>query len=271
MQARGPLIIDYRAHGDPSSVNCRFGFAVAHTEPGPDGMAHAVFDLIHFWDPADFDDHIDRLREVIQLDLRPRGDEVPAGRADLRPVERGRPRCRRCRSWSGRARLQKNVQVYERTATAALNWSTWETFKACLNMGLVHAPPHAEAMEELKFLQKPEGQSKVIPADSGPVTTKDIADCLAHHHRVPAGRADEGVPRQRPGRAAAPGRFEGGTDPFRMFDPHAQDNPLAGQLGHGLGRGLRPAPTGMRGPLGRQSPMPRGSRTGYGAGRRHRS
>jgi hypothetical protein len=65
MQPRGPLSITYTAHGDPASVNCRFGFSVAHAEPGPDGMDHAVFDLVHFWDPADFEDHIIDYDEVM--------------------------------------------------------------------------------------------------------------------------------------------------------------------------------------------------------------
>jgi hypothetical protein len=201
MQERGLLIIDYRAHGDPSTVNNRFGFAMAHIEYEAPGalderilvtegardpvirgsapMAHAVFDLIHFWDPADFPGHIidydviiNWIYDRVVLPFQP--GELTFDQFNsvatvqfLQKKVRGAP-------------VQKNIQVYERPATQQLNWATWETFKAALNMGLVHAPPHPEAADELKFLQKPEGQMKVVCPDSGPVQTKDIADCYDH-------------------------------------------------------------------------------------------
>src|SRR6185437_5110994 len=56
-QARGPLSIAYIAHGDPATVNHRFGFCLGHAETGTDGMQHAVIDLVNHWDPADFPDH----------------------------------------------------------------------------------------------------------------------------------------------------------------------------------------------------------------------
>jgi len=179
MQARGPLYISYTAHGDPASVNCRFGFAVAHTEPGPGGLDHAVFDLIHFWDPADFPDHIidyDEIGDWIldNVVLRFQPDELTFDQWNsIATVQAIQKQIRA-------AHLQKNVVCYERTATAALNWSTYETFKAALNMQFVHAPLHGELRDELRFLQKPEGQQKVLPATSGPVQTKDVADC---YHR----------------------------------------------------------------------------------------
>jgi hypothetical protein len=267
-QTGGPLIIDYRAHGDPSNVNCRFGFAVAHSEPGPDGMAHAVFDLIHFWDPADFEGHTidydvvtDWIFENVVRKFQP-GEltfdqyNTPATVQRLQKMVRA-------------GHFQKNIQVYERTATAQLNWATYETFKACINMGLVHAPPHAEAQDELKFLQKPEGRSVVICPDTGPVTTKDIADCLAIVTAALLGEqmrafvaAD--LARQRPGLS-----LPGGVDPYDRFNPDAS-NPLAGQLGRGgMARGLHP---GMRGSGLNGLPARRSARgISPGTGRRHRS
>lgn len=266
MQARGPLSIDYTAHGDPSSVNCRFGFSLAHAEPGPDGLNHVVFDLVHFWDPADFDNHIidyDVVMEWIfsNVVLRFQPDEVTfdqwnsmASVPALQKLVRG-------------AHLQKNVMVYERTATAALNWSTYETFKTALNMGFVHAPQHAELKDELRFLQKPEGQQKVIPPDSGPVRTKDISDTAAIvvsrllGEQMKAYLAKD-LRNQRPHMGQP-----GGRDALDRFSPEAM-NPFAAQLGTGMGglsRGMRP---GM-------APYPgRGQRSRYGAGlaaRRHRS
>lgn len=275
MQARGLLYLDYTAHGDPAAVNCRFGFAVAHVEPaapdeynGPGNppLDHVVFDLVHFWDPADFEGHIidyDEVRDWIfeNVVTRFQPGEVTfdqwnsvASVQALQKLVRG-------------AHLQKNVMVYERTATAPLNWTTYETFKTALNMGFVHCPLHGELRDELKFLQKPEGQQKVLPPESGPVQTKDIADCAAIvtarllGEQMKAYLAKD-LRNQRP-LASQPG----GRDALDRFSPDAQ-NPLAAQLGAGFGglsRGYRP---------GTAPSMGRGQRSRYGAGlgaRRHRS
>lgn len=270
MQPRGPLSITYTAHGDPSSVNCRFGFAVAHTEPGPDGLDHAVFDLIHFWDPADFPGHIiDYEGEIIPWifanvvkTFQP--DEVTFDQFNSIASVQG------LQSQIRKAHLQKNILVYERTATAALNWSTWETFKAALNMEFVHSPPHAETKDELRFVQKPEGKQKVVPPTSGPVQTKDIADCIAIctarllGEQMKAYLAKD-LKNQRPHMAMT------GYDALDRFSPEA-GNPYATALGGltgrgGLARGVRPAGQGM----GRMGRVPTGQRPGAAGMRRHRS
>lgn len=245
-QSRGPLSVTYTAHGDPSTVNNRFGFALAHTEPDADGRQHVVFDLIHFWDPADFPGHMIDYDGVIIPWIFERAvapfqpDEVTFDQFNSVASVQG------LSSQVRRASLQKTILVYERTATAALNWSTWETFKAAVNMGFVHAPPHEEAKQELKFVQKPEGKQKVECPDSGPVRTKDIGDCLAIvtarliGEQMKAYLAKD-LKNQRP-HAALPG----GLDPLSRFDPGGQAlNPYAAALGAGLGnsglsRGVRP-------------------------------
>jgi len=279
MASRGPLSITYTAHGDPASVNCRFGFAVAHTEPEADGLMypnangtqpteHAVFDLIHFWDPADFEDHIldyDEIREWIfdNVVLRFQPDELTfdqfnsvASVQALQKMIRG-------------AHLQKNVVCYERTATAALNWSTWETFKAAINMGFVHAPPHGEAKAELQFLQKPEGMAKVLPPASGPVQTKDIADCIAIATARLLGEQMKAylardLRNQRPHMAQP-----GGQDAMDRFSP--ESNPYATSLGRGAGQGglARGMRQGVPGRMGRSQSGRLG--TGPAGMRRHRS
>jgi LAGLIDADG-like domain len=270
MQTRGPLSVTYTAHGDPSSVNCRFGLAVAHTEHDDAGLEHAVFDLIHFWDPADFEDHTidyDEVRDWIfgNVITRFMPDEMTfdqfnsvASVQALQKKVRGE-------------RLPKNIVVYERTATAPLNWMTWETFKAALNMGFVHSPAHAEAKDELRFVQKPEGVQKVVPASTGPVQTKDIADCIAIvtarllGEQMKAYLAKD-LKNQRPHVS----QF-GGQDALDRFSPEHM-NPYAASLGvpsgirGGLARGMRPAPVGRGGRTG-------GGRLGMSplGARRHRS
>lgn len=75
----------------------------------------------------------------------------------------------------GKAALPKGIQVYERTANKALNWTTYETFKAALNMNLVHIPQYELAQQELTFLEDKGGV--VDHPSAGPVQTKDVADC----------------------------------------------------------------------------------------------
>jgi hypothetical protein len=270
MQARGPLTIAYRAHGDPSDVNARFGFAMAHTEPAPDGMLHAVFDLIHFWDPAQYEDHFIDYDEVtdwiFERVIQPfHPEELTFDQFNVPST------VKRLQKMVRLTRMPKRVQVYERPATGPLNWATYETLKAALNMGFVHAPFHAEASDELKFVRKPEGQAKVVPPESGPVVTKDIADCIAivtadllgEQMAVFLGQA---LGSQRPAGSMHPSQ----TDPMQRFDPMTSGtNPLAAQLsGAALSRGLHAGQARIQFPGTRQqSPMV----PGRGGWRRRRS
>jgi intein/homing endonuclease len=69
VRPQGILSVKYMAHGDPGLVNDRFGYALGHLESVetsrtlPDGTVkvesvnHVVFDVLHTWDPADFEEH----------------------------------------------------------------------------------------------------------------------------------------------------------------------------------------------------------------------
>jgi hypothetical protein len=253
MQTKGPMTVMYRAHGDPANVNCRFGFAMAHAEPGDDGYLHAVFDLIHFWDPAHYDDHFIDYDEVIDWIF----DRV------VRPFLPGEltfdqfnvpSTVKALQKRVHNTRLPKRVQVYQRPATPQLNWATYETLKGSLNMGWVHGPVHEEARTELKFVQKPEGgQPKVVPPDSGPCVTKDIADCIAI---VTADLLGEQMASflgdQLGGHRPAGAMHTSQTDPMSRFDPSVMSrNPLAAALGGAtLARGMRPGTPSTRFPAG---------------------
>ena len=176
MEQRGLLSRSYRAHGDPSKSGANFGFAIAHTE-GPDtnGMHHVVFDLIHAWLPQDFPEG---MIDYIQIDEELEG-YLKAFMPDEMTFDQFNSvgTIQRLQRFSLTAQLPKRTMVHERTATAPINWKTAETFKTALNMGLVHAPPHNLAELELKFLQDL-GNHKVDHPTSGPVQTKDVADCV---------------------------------------------------------------------------------------------
>jgi hypothetical protein len=244
-QARGPLSIAYVAHGDPATVDHRFGYAVGHAEPDEQGMLHAVLDLVKYWEAKDFPDHAidydivtDWIFDHVITKFQPTDVSFDPYNVPS-TVHRLNKKIRA-------AHLQKSIMVYQTAPTLPLNWSRWECTKAAINLGLVHCYPFPELATELKFLEKPEGVNKVVPPDSGPCTTNDIADAFSHVVQKLLGEQlsaylGQDLRNARPGAAMGPAQ----TDPFRRFDPdEAMMNPYAGALamqGHGaLARGMRP-------------------------------
>lgn len=176
MVDRGILSRNYVAHGDPSKSGANFGFAIAHTEgPDDDGLYHVVFDKIHAWHPADYaDSRIDYI--AIENEI------VEFGKAFM-PADltfdqfNSAGMIQRIQRTLNAANLPKRVSVYERTATAPVNWKMAETFKTALNMGLIHAPYFELAELELRFLQLTSSM-RVDHQSAGPVQTKDVADAM---------------------------------------------------------------------------------------------
>ncbi|MFH8483154.1 hypothetical protein [Streptomyces sp. NPDC018055] len=222
---QGILAYSYKGHADPSSVNCRFGIAVAHTETDANGRPHVVFDKIHHFDPADFPNHTIDYEEVedwiwgeIIAPYQPEEftfDQYQSVGSIQKLVKK-----------VARERLPKKVTIFERTATNAINWKYAETFKAAINMGLVHAPEYDEGKLELQFLQKPPNQNRVDHPTVGPVQTKDIADAMMITTWSLIGDWITGYIDQLKG-AAPVGALQGGMHGFspRSNDlPHAPDH-----------------------------------------------
>lgn len=173
---KGTLANTYRAHGDPSKSGAQFGFAIGHiSHRDEEGRPHVTFDIIDRWDPADFPDH--------NIDYSYVDRELEGYMDRFMPAEmtfdqfNSVSTIQRLTRYAASRRYPKRVTIYERTATGPLNWNTWETFKSALGMGLIHAPYHEWANMELTFLQDKGG--KVDHPESGPVQTKDVADCMA--------------------------------------------------------------------------------------------
>lgn len=176
MATKGILSATYRAHGDPSKSGAQFGFAIGHVERYDErGLPHVHFDIIDHWDPAEFDNH--------EVDYNFIGEEIEDYMDRFMPAEltfdqfNSVSTIQRLRRHAAKRKYPKRVQIYERSATGPLNWKTYETFKTALGLGLLHGPYYEWANMELTFLQDKGG--KVEPPDSGPVQTKDVADCLA--------------------------------------------------------------------------------------------
>jgi hypothetical protein len=173
MQREGLLSVFYKGHADPSLANANFGIAIGHPEI-VDGTVHCVFDYISHWEPSSFDENIIDYVEV--------GDQIwdliKAFRTDKFTFDQWNSAAviaqlkRNVRDY----RFPKRVEVFEITATVKHNFERAENFKIGLNQGWIHAPRYEQAQKELRFLQLKNG--KVEKQDSGPVTTKDVADCL---------------------------------------------------------------------------------------------
>jgi hypothetical protein len=255
-QSQGLLVTSYKAHGDPANVNCRFGFAVAHEElvmvPDERGqqqpIAHAVFDLIHHWDPADFPNNTidydvvtDWIWDNVVKKFHP--EELTFDQYNSpATVQRLQKRVRN-------AALPKHVNVFEVPATAPLNWSRNEIFKAAINMDLVHAPDYPEAEAELTFLTKPEGVNRVECQTTGPVQTKDIADCLIECvHQLLGEQMNNFLNKDL--RAIRPsGGLPGGIDPMQRMsnDYTTPQDALSGfHRSRGTGRPGQDISRGMR-------------------------
>ncbi|PPS89541.1 hypothetical protein [Streptomyces sp. MH60] len=227
---RGVLAYVYKGHADPSSVNCRFGIAVGHTETDDEGRPHAVFDKIHHFDPADFPNHTidyeeveDWIWEEIISVYQPEDftfDQYQSVGSIQKLVKQ-----------VARARLAKRVNIWERTATNQLNWKYAETFKAAINLGLVHAPAYEDGELELKFLQKPPGINRVDHPTVGPVQTKDIADAIMITTYALIGDWISGYKEQL-NAASARGAMQGGLHGSSPHSPEmtSADHDLQGRL-----------------------------------------
>lgn len=78
--------------------------------------------------------------------------------------------------WAAGAHLPRLPQISQRFATRPRNERTAGVFRSALGLGLIHAPTHELARQELLHLQlRPSG--KVEPPTYGPVQSSDVADC----------------------------------------------------------------------------------------------
>lgn len=236
-QSRGILANTYRAHGDPSKSGAGFGFAIGHIA-GTDerGLPHVVFDVIHSWQPQDYANG--------EIDYKIVGDDLKGYIDAFMPSEmtfdqfNSVATIQDLRAHIAGASLPKRVTVGERTATAPLNWKTYETFKTALNMGLVHGPYHELADLELTYLQEKGG--RVDHPTIGPVQTKDVADCLAIVVYELIGDLVSAFVGKQLSDLTLSGAMPGGINPY-----HAQQEDALSALSGLSGRGGRPGGGGF--------------------------
>lgn len=176
---------DYVAHGDPGKVGSNFAFGIAHLVPDPAGSSipYVIFDRVHAWTPGDFPTTNDSGEIVYEMDYIKIGQDLGEMAENFLFTDLSFDQwqsinfIQTLRNRLGKVSY-KRFQVWERTATHALNWATAETFKIALALGRVRAPYYELAELECKFLQKLPGD-KVDHPTTGPCTTKDVYDVLS--------------------------------------------------------------------------------------------
>lgn len=228
MQTTGLLTNFYKGHADPSLVNANFGLAIAHGETDEHGVKHCIFDYIYHYEPSYWDDNI---VDYIQI-----GDDIWKLIEGFKPDEftydqwNSAEAIQRINKKIREANFPKRVLAYKIDATVKHNWERAETFKVALNMGWIHAPAYEQAELELRYLQLKNG--KVEKQDTGPIQTKDVADCLMECTWTILGEQVRQWTHGELSQLALSGSVQGG------FDPHSREYeaPVLGQELAGLGR-----------------------------------
>ena len=172
-QTRGRPGITYHAHVDPGKTEANYGVAVGHLE-WEQRLPHVVVDYIHAWKPGDFPggtiSYPQIERELLGLISNFQISTMVFDQYNSIGT------IQKLQSQAEERGLEWRPYLYERTATAALNWKSAEVFKKAVHLGLFHAPPHELAQAELEHLIVV-GQ-KVSAPTSGEIQTDDLADCL---------------------------------------------------------------------------------------------
>jgi hypothetical protein len=229
----------YVAHLDPSSTTAGFGFALGHIEYFTDTEGreaqHVVFDIIKRWDPKSFAGGVinyeyvlDEIMTYIEL-FRP--DEVTMDQFSSGPL------LQELQQRVQRSGIKDTIRLYEKPATAEMNWKRAETFKTALYQGFVHGPTGESQLEyanlELKYLQQLSTSSRfprVDKQDFGPVQTKDMADCIMTVTEALIGSVLSQQMREALSTSLAPGA-QGGYD-IGGQDHGGQGQPVHPDLSH---------------------------------------
>lgn len=291
----GMAAFKYQGHADPSKSNANFAVAVAHLEHSPipdivvrEGSEHKIFwphviiDYMHVWKPEDYEDHI-----VDYVDIGESLLEIPTWFPTMNMFSYDQFNSAGFMA-NMKRRFAPRLIIKEETFTVQSNQAMFEGFKSALNLGWVHAyhdslygsrEERYEGMGksllelECKFLSEKNG--KVVKQEVGPVTTKDLFDCVAtvttrllkdsldRWYKEVLGRdpitvgSEGGHPRSGPG-----GDHERADNPLRRNLSNLESyrysgagtSPTRGRMsdvsGQPRGWGQRPQGFGLRGRLG---------------------
>jgi hypothetical protein len=191
--------VDYYCHLDPSSTTAGFGFCMGHTETFPEKNIktgeieyhdhHVVVDIVKRWLPKNF--MTQGYGTDLVFDYEWVLEEIAHWVAIFRPVEItvdqfGAPTII---AWFSRWCKENEMigtRIYEKTATARLNWQVAQRFKDALYLDRIHLPndtPDCDWLAlEMKNLQQINSQgtySKIACPTVGPVQTMDVYSAVS--------------------------------------------------------------------------------------------
>jgi hypothetical protein len=190
--------MDYYCHLDPSSTTAGFGFCMAHTETFPEKNIktgeieyhdHVVMDIVKRWLPKNF--MTQGYGTDLVFDYEWVLEEIAHWVSIFRPVEItvdqfGAPTII---AWFSRWCKENEMigtRIYEKTATARLNWQVAQRFKDALYLDRIHLPndtPDCDWLAlEMKNLQQINSQgtySKIACPTVGPVQTMDVYSAVS--------------------------------------------------------------------------------------------
>lgn len=240
-QVRGIMAHTYKGHADPSKVNDKFGVVVGHPEYDDEGKPHVVVDLVHHFDPQDFPDNIIDYATVDEWIWENAIKAFVPGEFTFDQYN-STSSIQHLQRKIRAEKLPKRVEVFEKTVTRQNDWEVKENTKAAVNMGLVHCYSseddiHAERLElELKFLQLVNG--RVDHPSSGPVQSKDLADCLCEVVNELIGEQINNFLHNDLSNFRPDGALQGGIEPFgSMSGSREQDERMSALSSFGRARG----------------------------------
>lgn len=161
------------AHVDPGKTEANYAVSIGHLVWEQE-RPHVIGDRIQVWKPSDFPggtvNYLEVERELLEL--------IKAFRISTMVFDQYNSigTIQKLQAQALDMGLDWRPHIYERPATADLNWKSAEVFKKALHLGLFHAPPHELAQAELEHLVVV--GEKVSAPTSGDVQTDDVADCL---------------------------------------------------------------------------------------------
>lgn len=188
-QDHGIFSREYRIHCDPGRTGANFALAIGHLEDAPPdehGMVwpHVVFDLLKVWRPMDFPEDSETHKRTI--DYVQVHQEIEAYlRAFASTTKISFDQWQQAYFLSALKReFHPTIKVTTINFTEKENQARCEAFKTILNLGWLHAYRENFYTDdlscllelELKFLSEKLG--KVVKQETGPVVTKDLADCF---------------------------------------------------------------------------------------------
>lgn len=174
----------YEFHADPGLSNANFALCIAHLEESPEPdehgfiWPHVIVDFLYAWQAKDFSEHtIDYVQ--VEQEIEEYISRFPSMRDATFDQWNSASMIARLKARFGN-RPRIRVEEFDQNS----NQRRAEYFKTAINLEWIHCyrdnffgEGQSLLEQELKFLST-DKRGRVVKQDYGPVTTKDMSDCL---------------------------------------------------------------------------------------------